>query len=232
MKSYIVASTKTWNIAAFAARRSCLPGRWIIVTDPNDLTIDLILRTAPRYIFFMHWSEIVPEEITKAAECVCFHMSDVPFGRGGSPLQNLISRGQTETKLTALRMTGAVDSGPVYGKLPMHLGGSAQDIFNRSALLGLDLIDMITRVEPIPAEQVGEPVVFKRRRPEQSRLPESGSLHELYDHIRMLDAETYPPAFVDHGNFRITFSDAEWTSNSACLLSKAKIFVRRPDGGS
>ncbi len=25
-------------------------------------------------------------------ECVCFHMTDVPYGRGGSPLQNLIIR--------------------------------------------------------------------------------------------------------------------------------------------
>ncbi len=37
------------------------------------------------------------------------HMTDVPYGRGGSPLQNLIARGHTSTKLTAMRMTAEVD---------------------------------------------------------------------------------------------------------------------------
>jgi len=37
-------------------------------------------------------------------------MTDVPYGRGGSPLQNLIVRGHTETKLTALRCVRDLDA--------------------------------------------------------------------------------------------------------------------------
>ena len=32
----------------------------------------------------------------------------------------------------------------------------------------------------------------------------------LYDHIRMLDAPSYPPAFIERGNFRIEFSSAQF----------------------
>jgi methionyl-tRNA formyltransferase len=62
--------------------------------------------------------------------------------------------------------------------------------------------------EPPPEPQQGAPVVFKRRKPEQSRLPENGSIQELYDHIRMLDAPTYPLAFLEHGEFLIEFFNA------------------------
>ena len=41
-------------------------------------------------------------------------MTDVPYGRGGSPLQNLIVRGYSEIKLTVLQMVKAFDAGLVY----------------------------------------------------------------------------------------------------------------------
>ena len=50
-------------------------------------------KITPRYIFFLHWDWRVPHVIWQQHECVCFHMTDVPYGRGGSPLQNLILEG-------------------------------------------------------------------------------------------------------------------------------------------
>ena len=41
-------------------------------------------------------------------------MTDLPFGRGGSPLQNLIVRGYKETMLSAIKCVGEVDAGPIY----------------------------------------------------------------------------------------------------------------------
>ena len=104
MSNYIVATIKEWNIKEFHEKTPKLPGNWHLVSDKQELTIELINSLKPRYIFFPHWSWIVPEDILNNAECVCFHMSDVPYGRGGSPLQNLIVRGHKNTKITALRM--------------------------------------------------------------------------------------------------------------------------------
>ena len=208
MKDYIVATIKPWNIAAFRRHAPTLEGRWYLATDAVELAA-LLKRLTARYVFFPHWSSIVPEDILNKAECVCFHMADVPYGRGGSPLQNLIGRGHTDTLLTALRMVKELDAGPVYLKRHLSLAGRAQDIFERMADLVYEMIGEIVRTEPKPVPQQGEVTTFRRRTPEMSILPEHGTVKELYDHIRMLDAETYPLAFLEHGDFRIEFTGAE-----------------------
>lgn len=227
MKRYIVASNKVWNIDRFVARRAILPGMWVTITDPRDLDAELIRFVAPKYVFFMHWSSIVPLDILNITECVCFHMADVPYGRGGSPLQNLIERGHEDTVLTALRMTKELDAGPVYAKAPLSLKGSAADIFRRCAELSLDLMDRIAREEPVPREQVGEATIFHRRTPDQSRLPTDGSVRTVYDHIRMLDAETYPHAFLDYGDYRIELTDARLDGAEDRVDASARISRRQ-----
>jgi len=207
-KVYLVATIKRWNVDEFARRVADLPGRWLLVTDPASLETALVRFLRPRYIFFPHWSWKVPDEVLAAAECVCFHMTDVPYGRGGSPLQNLILRGHVETKLSGLRMVSELDAGPVYMKRILSLEGAAHEIFGRCAAAIFDMIEEIVVDEPDPTPQSGTPVVFPRRRPEDSRLPRGGSLRSVYDHIRMLDANGYPSAFLDYGDFRLEFRDA------------------------
>ena len=81
-KKYLVLGCKPWNRSLFDETLRLLPGRWNYVTSPDDLSVELVRRTSPR-IFFLHWSWKVPEQIVDRYECVCFHMTDVPFGRGG-----------------------------------------------------------------------------------------------------------------------------------------------------
>ena len=71
------------------------------------------------------------------------------------------------------------------------------------------MIRWIIEEEPTPKPQAGEVSLFRRRRPEQSELPSTGGLNKVYDHIRMLDAPTYPLAFVDQGEFRLELSHPE-----------------------
>ncbi len=208
MTDYLVATTKSWNIKAYNIYSARLPGDWHLITDPTDLTPRRIDELSPKYVFFPHWSWMVPEEILKRVACVCFHMTDLPYGRGGSPLQNLIVRGHQETRVTALRMTKELDAGPVYLKRELSLSGSAQQIFERYAELIPEMIEEIVREEPEPIPQQGEPVYFQRRRPEQSCIPDNLDQQAMYDFIRMLDAESYPKAFLDFGSYRMTFSNA------------------------
>ncbi|WP_417547462.1 hypothetical protein [Marinobacter segnicrescens] len=181
-----------------------------------------------RYIFFLHWSWLVPETVWKNYECVCFHMTDVPYGRGGSPLQNLIVRGHEETMLTALRMVEEMDAGPVYAKSRLLLEGTAHEIYLRAGELSFELIDWMIKHEPQPEPQKGEAVVFRRRTPEQSLLPAFGTVTDLYDHIRMLDAPTYPKAYLEHGDFILEFSDAGASEEE--LIATVKIRKKSDQG--
>lgn len=201
---FIVAGCTPWALEAFKLLK--ISGDWSFVSSPEEL--EKSLEFNPKSIFFLHWSYIVPKAITEKYECICFHMTDLPFGRGGSPLQNLISRGFKETKLTAFRMNSGLDSGPVYLKETLPLDGNAVDIYNRAMVIASHMIKRIIYENIKPVKQVGKPVVFKRRTPEQS-LVSVGSIEQLYDHIRMLDAPGYPKAYVIGQGFLFEFSEAK-----------------------
>jgi len=109
--NYFVISNRNWNKNIFKQIISKYSGNWFFIEDKKDLNLNSINNINPRYIFFLHWSWKVPQDVISNYECVCFHMTDVPYGRGGSPLQNLIIRGHEKTKLTALRMTDEFDAG-------------------------------------------------------------------------------------------------------------------------
>lgn len=223
--NYIVAATKPWSIKAYNEFCGNRPN-WFLVTCKDDLNLDYINQIQPKYIFFPHWSWLVPSSITDSYECVCFHMTDVPFGRGGSPLQNLIVRGFKETMLTALKMTKVLDAGPVYLKEPLLLSGSANEIFYRAASKIMELALHISENTPLPAEQVGEVTYFERRTPSQSQLNQDMTLKELYDQIRMLDADTYPKAFLKFGKYRFEFDNAKLSPTGEL---EARVKIKRTD---
>lgn len=203
-KKYIVATIHKWNIDQYNKSLSKLEGNWHLISDPKKLTFEYVNSIQPRYIFFPHWSVKVDKKITSNFECVCFHATDVPYGRGGSPIQNLIVRGHKNTVITSLQMTDELDAGPVYFKVPLSLNGIAQEIYERSSKIIFDMINNMVNKEPKPVPQTGKATIFKRRTMEQSVVTKQAkTLEELFDHIRMLDAESYPKAFIEYGNLRI-----------------------------
>ena len=204
----VIATIKDWHLSEFTKRKLERNG-FILISQKDDLTVERLKSIQPQYVFFPHWSWIVPSEITENFECVCFHSSDVPYGRGGSPIQNLIIRGHTETKITALKMVQELDAGPVYLKQDLSLLGRAQDIFESSARIIFDMIEWIVTHNPIPQPQVGEPIVFSRRVGTDNELPKEGSLDHLYNHIRMLDADSYPKPYIDYGDYKLEFDHAK-----------------------
>jgi methionyl-tRNA formyltransferase len=205
---YLFASRTDAPVTEFERRRDRLPGEWTVVRTPEALA-EAAAAIDPAAIFLPHWSHIVPESILARCPCVCFHMTDLPYGRGGSPLQNLILRGHEETMLTALKMTGEVDAGPVYLKRPLSLAGRAEKIYARAAALSLDMIEAMLADWPETVEQKGEAVRFKRLTEADNRLSGDLTARELADRIRMVDAPGYPNAYVDHGHWRLRFTQAE-----------------------
>jgi len=180
----------------------------------------------PSYVFFPHWSWKISPEIFEKFECVIFHMTDLPYGRGGSPLQNLIIRGHRDTQLTALRCVTDVDAGPIYLKRPLSLLGSAEEILLRAAELMAEMIKEIVDKKPTPAPQCGEVVAFKRRRQEDGDLKGLADIGQVYDFIRMLDAENYPPAFLETDQFRFEFSRASLRPDA--VLADVRIVRKTP----
>jgi len=223
--NYVLATSREWNEPLAKKLEEKTGHAFNLITQTEELTYERLLAINPRYVFFPHWSHIIPSEIHEAFECVIFHMTDLPYGRGGSPLQNLVLRGHQETQISALRCVAELDAGPVYMKRPLSLEGSVSEIFLRASDVVQEMIEEIVRIEPRPEHQEGEPTVFRRRAPEQSNLREANlvALKDFFDFIRMLDAPTYPLAFIEHEGFRLEFSDAKLLSDSI----EARVTIKR-----
>jgi methionyl-tRNA formyltransferase len=217
----IIASSKQWNKTLPETLHAATGQRFDLIRSPDALTLGHLKPLKPRYIFFPHWSHLIPAEVFEHFECVIFHMTDLPFGRGGSPLQNLIARGIYGTQITALKCVQDLDAGPIYFKRPLSLHGAAEEIYLRASGIIEKMIVEIIETNPTPVAQTGEPTFFKRRRPEQSNMRDAQSLDQAFDLIRMLDADGYPNAFINVGRWRLEFTRASRKADS--LMADVKI---------
>lgn len=220
----IIVTSRAWHEDMPKRLRDAVGEEFLLINNKVDLTAERLRASKPRYVFFPHWSHIVPPDIYENFECVIFHMTDVPFGRGGSPLQNLIARGIYETKISALKCGGEIDAGPVYMKSSLSLYGSAEEIFIRASKVIEGMIISIIKDRPAPAPQTGEAVNFARRKPEDSNIVGLMELEKVFDYIRMLDGDGYPRAFMETDNLRLEFERA--SLKDGAVIADVKITKR------
>nr|WP_319392050.1 hypothetical protein [uncultured Desulfobacter sp.] len=222
--TYVIASSKNWNPDMADNLAKQVNARVIQIEQEPELTLDRLDKIEPDKIFFPHWSFPIDSSIYQTYECIIFHMTDLPFGRGGSPLQNLIERGIYQTKISAIRCDAGIDTGPVYLKKPLSLYGSAEEIYIRAGKTIMEMMVAIVETDPTPIPQTGEPVCFKRRHPEQGGIKQLESLEQVFDYIRMLDAPGYPKAFIETDRLRLEFSRAALKKGS--ILADVQIFLK------
>ncbi|MFK5986845.1 MAG: methionyl-tRNA formyltransferase [Pseudomonadota bacterium] len=214
--NYLIITSQQWNFDLFDKLQNNSADKWFLISEKDDVNLEKINQINPLKIFFPHWSYYIKEEIFQNYECIVFHMTDLPYGRGGSPLQNLISRGVYNTKISALRCTKELDAGDIYLKRDLSLKqGNAEELYIKASQLVFEMIIeiIIQQLKAVPQQCEGEVVNFKRRTAAMSLLPENLTLMQVYDHIRMLDAPSYPKAYIDYGGYRLHFEKAQLSSD-------------------
>lgn len=221
--SIIIASPHSRNDLTERAATQALPHHRVVRVRSRDELAAALEHLTPEWIFFPHWSWKIPAAVFEAHNCVIFHMTDLPYGRGGSPLQNLIIRGHKGTQLSAIKCVAELDAGPIYLKRPLDLSGTAEAILERAANTIGQMIPIIVNQAPKPVEQSGAVTQFDRRKPEQSRVPDGLSAEQLYDFIRMLDAQGYPRAFVETTDLVLELSQARLDDGQV----EAKVNIRK-----
>lgn len=207
----VICTLKSWNIRMAKKFGAINKDKYNvnIISTKEELNCSNLRKLNPDYVFFPHWSYIIPEDIYNSFECIVFHMTDLPYGRGGSPLQNLIVRGMKETKISALKVVENLDEGPIYLKNSLSLLGTAEEIYIRASnIIFHEMIPKIVEYKLSPKEQCGEIVKFKRRNESEGEIKQDMSLEKIYDYIRMLDAEGYPNSFIRFGKYKLSFSRA------------------------
>jgi len=220
----IIVSEKIWNKGLVESLQKGSDIIWKLIDKKEDFNFENLSALNPDKIFIPHWSYIIPENIYSNFECIVFHMTDLPFGRGGSPLQNLVVRGFKTTKISALRVVKELDAGDIYLKQELSLEGNATAIFERANSIIENMIRTITENKIIPEPQVGEIVHFKRRKLEESDISGINEIGKIYDYIRMLDADGYQKAFLEMDNIKFEFSDAAIIDNE--ITAYVRIFKK------
>jgi methionyl-tRNA formyltransferase len=217
MKNYLILSEKIWHQDLTKKLSQKIEANWLLINKKEDFNLQKLQELQPDKIFIPHWSYIIPSLIYERFECIVFHMTDLPYGRGGSPLQNLIVRGHQQTKITALRVVKELDAGDIYLKKDLPLFGTAQEILIRATAVIEEMIVQIIAQDLNPKPQEGVPTFFKRRKPEDGQISDLKTIEQVYDYIRMLDADTYPKAFIELENFRLEFSRASWQADKSII---------------
>ena len=183
----------------------------IVVKNKDQLNIEFINDHKPDFIMFPHWSHKVPAEIYQNFKCICFHSTPLPYGRGGSPIQNMISLGHDETEVCSLLMTEEFDAGPIYIRSKVSLEGNLDQILVRIYKVIADQIFELLKKDIEPIEQVGEVVKFSRIIDNTIKFSEQ--LNKIFDKIRMLDSSIYPQSYIDVEDCKIEFKNAKYVED-------------------
>ncbi len=154
--------------------------------------------------FYLGCLRITPPEVLKRNKYnVVVHQSDLPRGRGFSPLTWQILEGKNEIPVSVLEAIDEVDAGPIYYKDVMRFEGHEliDELRRVSAETSIRLCKkFLNSAEPPAAsEQRGEPHFYPKRKAVDSVLDVSKSIGEQFDLLRTVDNEKYPAWFSFRG---------------------------------
>lgn len=165
--------------------------------------------------FYIGCTSITPPEVlARNQRNLVVHASDLPKGRGFSPLTWQILEGRNDIPVCLLEAGAEVDSGPVVYRDSLQFEGHELVGEMREAL-GRKTVELCRRfmdekTPPLGVPQDGEPSIYPRRRPEDSRFDPERTIAEQFDLLRVVDNGRYPAYFDHRGRrYRVLIEKAE-----------------------
>ncbi|MCB9819644.1 hypothetical protein H6789_02995 [Candidatus Nomurabacteria bacterium] len=203
-------------------RPPTLQGIDVITMAGNDQ--NKLFETLKQYdintAFFYGWSWIVKEPIISDFTCVCLHPSALPQYRGGSPIQNQIIAGETQSAVSIIKMSVGIDDGDLYTQIPFDLKGYLPDILGRITEAGTvgtkqylaDLSEGVVKF--IPQTNLDKYPPLKRRSPAESVLSleslKDMTYMQLYNLVRGLQTP-YPMVDIKNGEQHLLVEKLEYS---------------------
>lgn len=150
-------------------------------------------------------AKVSAELLARSKHNIVVHASDLPLGKGMSPLTWQVLEGRDVIPITLFEAVEAFDAGTVYLKDSFRLQGN--ELLNEmQAVLGAKILDLcaefVRRYPAIIAEgrsQEGASTFYRRRTPEDSQLDPTRPIQEQFNLLRVVDNERYPAFFELNG---------------------------------
>ncbi len=151
--------------------------------------------------FFLGCIHIAPASVLRrAARCLVVHESNLPKGRGMSPLTWQIIEGAQEIPICLIEAAEKMDSGAVIYRDVLEFSGH-ELLSELRRLQGLATAALCSRYleedePPQGKAQTGTATFYRRRTAADSALDPTRSLAEQFDLLRTVNNKLYP-AFFD-----------------------------------
>ena len=151
-------------------------------------------------LFILGYLRIIPSDLLSLhLHNIVIHASDLPRGKGWSPLAWQISEGRNEIPFSLIEATDEVDAGDVYLQRVLILSGN--ELFNEwrekqwtlTAEMAKEFIESYGSLTRRP--QAGEETFYPQRTRADDEVDPSKPLADSFDRIRVCDPDSYPAWF-------------------------------------
>lgn len=171
-----------------------------VLVDKKTYSEDLLDQENPDLVLFYGWSWKISSPIIEKYMCLMLHPSPLPKYRGGSPIQNQIINGETQSAVTIIEMTDKLDAGDILAQESISLDGNIKEILKRLTRVGTRLTKRIISGNTTRRKQnENEATFYNRRKEEDNEITVNEILSQdsqyLHNKIRML-GDPYPYAYI------------------------------------
>lgn len=188
--------------------------------NAND-TIDSILvenleEVNKRDILFILSCENIldDKDLDKHKNNLVIHESDLPQGKGWSPLTWQILEGKKQIPITLFEASSKVDYGDIYYKDFISLEGHEliDEIkykqWDKTKKLILKFIDKYPNNSSY--KQTGNSTYYLKRSPKNSQIDIDKTINEQFDLLRVVDNNRYPAFFLKEGYKYLLYIEKEF----------------------
>jgi len=157
--------------------------------------------------FYLSFEKIVKKKIRKKFKNnLVVHASDLPKGKGWSPLSWQILEGNKKIVVSLIEAADKVDSGKIYMQLSKKFSGYELLDQMHSSLTDItfQLCNYFVKNYPQSLKkgkaQKGEEAYYLRRHPKDSKLDLNKSIKQQFNLLRIADNDRYPAFFEINGH--------------------------------
>jgi methionyl-tRNA formyltransferase len=158
-------------------------------------------------VFCLGCSQIMSKEILELNQHnLVVHESELPQGKGWSPLTWQILEGKNEIPICLFEAQEGVDSGYIYLKDKLIFQGTelVEELRQTQAKVSIKMcLEFVLNYPHIVSQgqpQKGESTFYSRRTPKDSKLNPDKTLKEQFNLLRVVDNQHYPAFFELYGN--------------------------------
>lgn len=163
------------------------------ITEPYDI------------LFILSYHKIIEKKyLKKNKHNIVIHASDLPAGKGWSPMFWQILQGRNSIVFSMFEASNGIDNGAIYMKKTLELTGLELNIRLRKKQayfiqnMCLEFLNNYEKYK-IPTNQNGKESFYPKRSVNDSELDITKSLEASFNLLRIVNNEEYPAFFYKNG---------------------------------